>query len=84
VSSTYSKSGEPLLYASLNTRNYNVDVFFPVVIKISGTDVFSFTVPGLPLLLTSSTKDVAWAFTGIMVDGTNIEQLEISKFKYFD
>jgi len=46
--------------------------------------VFSFTVPGLPLLLAGSNKDIAWAFTGIVVDRTNIEQLEISKFKYFE
>lgn len=84
VSSIYSKSKQPMLFATLNTRNYNVDPFFPVVIPIAGKDVFSFTVPGLPLLLAGSAADIAWAFTGMLVDRTNIEQLEISKYKYFD
>jgi len=84
VSPAYSKSGQPLLYNSISTRNYNVDVFFPITMKIDGSEVFSFTIPGLPLLFAGSTKDVAWAFTGIMVDRTNIEQIEISKYKYFE
>lgn len=63
------------MISRLKTRNINMDVFFPVEMNIAGKTAFAFTLPGLPLLLTGATDDIAWAFTGILIDRTNVETL---------
>lgn len=84
VSGDHCKNGNPILINMLKTRNLNVDIFLPVILHVNGKEIFAFTLPGLPLLLAGSSTEVAWAFTGILVDRTNVESLEISKYKYFD
>jgi acyl-homoserine lactone acylase PvdQ len=81
------KLGQPILVQSLETHNYLPKMFEPVVLKVGDTPaVFAYTLPGLPLLFAGSTPTLAWSFTGVLVDRTNIEQIETvgSKFYHHD
>ena len=46
-------------------------------------DIFSYTIPGIPLLLGGTAGSVSWAFTGVLVDRSNIEQIETLGNKFF-
>lgn len=36
------------------------------------------------MLLSGSSKNVAWAFSGILIDRTNVEQIETTGMRFFD
>jgi hypothetical protein len=55
----------------------------PVVLRHKGTNIFSYTIPGIPLLLGGTTDKISWAFTGVLVDRSNIEQIETLGNKFF-
>jgi hypothetical protein len=55
----------------------------PVVLNHKGTKIFTYTIPGIPLLLGGTTDKISWAFTGVLVDRSNIEQIETLGNKFF-
>jgi len=44
-------SGKAILVQYIESKNLVGKVFFPVVLKHSSGDIFSYTIPGIPLLL---------------------------------
>ena len=69
------EGGNPILFQSLRTKNYLPKVFEPVLFDLPGfkNTIFSYTIPGFPLLIGGSTSSVSWSFTGVLVDRSNIE-----------
>lgn len=49
------ESGKPILLQSLETHNYMSEIFKPVILRKEGDkDIFSYTIPGVPLLFAGS------------------------------
>jgi acyl-homoserine lactone acylase PvdQ len=84
ASGTFTKSGKPILFNVIEARNYPTKIFFPVELILDGETFFSFTIPGLPLLLSGSSNNIAWAFSGTLIDRTNVEQIETTGMRFFD
>lgn len=76
-------SGKAILVQYIESKNLVGKVFFPVVLKHSSGDIFSYTIPGIPLLLGGASEKLSWAFTGTLVDRSNIEQIETLGNKFF-
>ena len=68
-------SGKPILIQYIESKNLMETVFYPVLFSHEKVNLFSYTIPGIPLLLSGSTGRVSWAFTGILMDRSNIEQI---------
>jgi hypothetical protein len=51
--------------------------------SVKQINIFSYTIPGIPLLLGGSTTSISWAFTGIHMDRSNIEQIETVGMKFY-
>lgn len=47
------------------------------------TKIFTYTIPGIPLLFAGSTSKIAWSFTGVLVDRSNIEEIETVGNKFY-
>jgi hypothetical protein len=50
----------------------------PIVFKNSekfDEAVFTYTIPGVPLFMGGTSSKMSWAFTGVLVDRSNIEQI---------
>lgn len=69
------ESGQPILVQYIESKNIRETVFLPVIIHLPQGNIFTYTIPGIPLLLGGSTKEISWAFTGTLVDRSNIEQI---------
>ena len=73
LSSKITESSQPMLIQILETHNYLPEVFQPYIIAIENEQpIFSYTIPGIPLLLSGKTTSFAWAFTGVLLDRSNI------------
>lgn len=46
-----------------------------MILKLESGNIFTYTIPGIPLLLGGTTEKISWAFTGVLVDRSNIEQI---------
>lgn len=86
LSGNLTESGKPLFIQSLETHNYLPEIFKPFVFSIegSGVPIFAYTIPGIPLLFAGSSEKIAWAFTGVLVDRSNVEQIEVVKNKFYN
>lgn len=84
VGSQASSSGQPLLLQYIESKNLMSKTFLPILFahKEAG-NIFAYTVPGIPLLLSGTSRRVSWAFTGVLVDRSNIEQIETLGNKFF-
>jgi hypothetical protein len=43
--------------------------------KFFSNSVFTYTIPGIPLFLGGTSSKMSWAFSGVLVDRSNIEQI---------
>lgn len=77
------QSGKPILVQILETKNFLPKIFEPVVLLRPSGNIFTYTVPGVPLLLGGASQAVAWAFTGVLTDRSNIEQIETLGNKFY-
>ena len=50
-------------------------IFEPIIFAHPEGNIFSYTIPGIPLLLAGSSGKISWAFTGVLMDRSNIEQI---------
>ena len=83
ASGAITQSGKAILMQYIENKNLMEKVFEPVVFAHDSGNIFAYTVPGLPLLLAGSSKKVSWAFTGVLVDRSNIEQIETLGNKFY-
>ena len=61
------------------------EIFRPVILAENDKQpIFSYTIPGLPLLFAGSSESFAWAFTGVLLDRSNVEQIEILGDKFYN
>ena len=76
ASSQITESRKPILVQFIETKNVMDKIFEPIIYRhpIAGK-IFSYTIPGIPLLLGGTTSRVSWAFTGVLTDRSNIEQI---------
>lgn len=84
VSGDITESGKPILVQSLTVHNYHSQIFKPIILKDKSGDIFTYTIPGIPLLFAGSNSKIAWAFTGVLVDRSNIEQIETVNNKFYN
>ena len=82
-SGVVTQSGKPILMQYIENKNLLDKIFEPIVFSHSSGNIFAYTIPGIPLLLAGSSLKVSWAFTGILVDRSNIEQIETLGNKFF-
>jgi hypothetical protein len=68
-------SGMPILVQYIENKNLLEKVFEPVIFVRPEGNIFTYTIPGLPLMLGGTSGKVSWAFTGVIVDRSNIEQI---------
>ena len=66
------QNGKPLLVQYIESKNFFPETFIPMVYQSAKGDIFTYTIPGIPLLLGGTTSSVSWAFTGVLVDRSNI------------
>ena len=66
------QSGKPILLQYIESKNLMEKTFLPVVFLQPSGNIFSYTVPGIPLLLGGTNSRVSWAFTGVLIDRSNI------------
>ena len=66
------KNGNPLLVQYIESKNFFPQTFIPVLYKSIKGDIFTYTIPGIPLLLSGVSNGVSWAFTGTLMDRSNI------------
>ena len=83
ASGAITQSGRPILMQYIENKNLMDKVFEPVVFAHDSGNIFAYTIPGIPLLLAGSSKKVSWAFTGVLVDRSNIEQIETLGNKFY-
>lgn len=77
-------SGKPILVQYIESKNILDRVFIPIVFSDSKAgNIFTYTLPGIPLFLGGTTSQISWAFTGTLVDRSNIEQIETLGTKFF-
>ena len=70
------KSGKPILIQYIEHKNLMDKIFLPVVFQNQNSgNMFTYTLPGIPLLLSGTNGRVSWAFTGVLVDRSNVEQI---------
>lgn len=70
------ESGKPILIQFIENKNLMEKTFLPVLFQLpQGGSLFAYTIPGIPLLLAGSTGSMSWAFTGVLTDRSNIEQI---------
>lgn len=70
------KSGKPILIQYIEYKNLMNKIFLPVVFQHQNSgNIFTYTLPGIPLLLSGTNGRVSWAFTGVLVDRSNVEQI---------
>ena len=73
---TITESGKPILIQYIENKNLMEKIFLPVIFQHSQAgNIFAYTLPGIPLLLSGSNSRVSWAFTGVLTDRSNIEQI---------
>jgi hypothetical protein len=77
------QSGRPILVQYIENKNLLNKTFEPIVYTHPEGNIFAYTIPGLPLLLAGSSSRVSWAFTGVLMDRSNIEQIETLGSKFF-
>jgi len=76
ASGQITKSGKPILIQYIETKNLKDRIFLPVVYRDESVgNIFTYTIPGTPLFLGGSSTKISWAFTGVLVDRSNIEQI---------
>jgi hypothetical protein len=77
-------SGKPILLQLIENKNLFEKIFEPIVFQHpTAGNIFTYTLPGIPLFLGGTSTQVSWAFTGILVDRSNIEQIETLGNKFF-
>jgi hypothetical protein len=72
AASPITKSGRPILIQYIENKNLLPRTFLPVVFARAEGNLFSYTVPGIPLLMAGTTSKLSWAFTGVLTDRSNI------------
>lgn len=77
------KSGKPILIQYIENKNLLPKTFEPVVFTSPEGNIFSYTIPGVPLLLAGTTSKLSWAFTGVLTDRSNIELIETLGNKFY-
>lgn len=83
ASGQITESGKPILVQYIQSKNMKQKIFLPVVLRHSSGNIFTYTIPGIPLLLGGTTDKISWAFTGVLVDRSNIQQIETLGNKFF-
>ena len=78
-----SESGKPIILQALETHNLLAKTFEPVVLDLPQGRIFSYTIPGVPLLFSGTTLTFGWSFTGVLVDRSNIEEIETVGNKFY-
>lgn len=56
----------------------------PIILLDDKNDIFTYTIPGIPLLFAGSNSQIAWGFTGVLVDRSNVEQIETINNKFYN
>jgi len=70
------ESGKPILIQYIENKNLMDKIFLPVVFQHrQAGSIFAYTLPGIPLLLAGTNSKISWAFTGVLIDRSNIEQI---------
>ena len=54
LSGDITESGKPILVQSLEVHNYYPNIFKPVILEHPSGNIFSYTIPGIPLLFAGS------------------------------
>ena len=75
ASGSITESGKPILVQYIENKNLMDKIFEPVLFSRPEGNLFAYTVPGIPLLLAGSSGKASWAFTGVLMDRSNIEQI---------
>lgn len=83
------KSGSHSLFTQkIVTKNYMKNIFYPIILQHFEIkdQLFAYTIPGIPLLFSGVSKNIAFGFTGVLVDRSNVEQIETvgNKFYHYD
>jgi hypothetical protein len=84
VSGHLTESGKPIITQYIESKNLFDQTFVPIIYQNNKAgNIFSYTIPGIPLLLGGGTSTFNWGFTGVLVDRSNIEQIETVGNRFF-